>query len=68
MNKEELISLKRKSKDLKEVRKELEVYKVALKLACLNFGFGVERTRYLRDFYINEAKRKLSNNNCIHKN
>lgn len=49
MNKEELANLKRKSKELKEVRKELEVYKVALKIA-VSFGYGEEYTRKLRDF------------------
>lgn len=61
MNKEELINLKRKSKELKEVRKELEVYKLALKISCTNSCYGGKGTRKLRDFYIKEAKGRLNN-------
>lgn len=61
MNKEELISLKRKSKELKEARKELEVYRVALKLVCNDFGYSTKNARILRDTYIKVAQRKLNN-------
>lgn len=67
MNKEELESLKRKSLELKDCRKELELYKIALKMACKDnispdknikhfSHFELDKIRSLRDFYINKAK------------
>lgn len=67
MNRKEEYIFVVKCQELKDCRKELELYKIALKMACKDnispeknikhfSPFELEKIRSLRDFYINEAK------------
>ena len=46
---------------LKEVRKELEVYRVALKLLCKDTVYNESYARNLREIYLKQAKKELNN-------